>query len=346
MSYELRDDIAPQIPHDRLSGRDGPYLAEPGLVDAANVALSLELPLLLTGQPGCGKTDFAFVVANALARLGTGIPEKPLECHIRSDSRARDLLYHYDPLLRFTDGQHGGETGRAKAEDARNYIELRGLGLALTSRTRHVVLIDEIDKAPRDLPNDLLREMDRGEFEIAEIPADVDRDLGAHTGSSLRRIMTRPLGDDGRKLPKPVVVITSNVERQLPEAFLRRCIFYHIRFPGQERLRKIVEARHPDGPTRLFDSVIPIFLAAREIPNLTKKPSTAEMLDWIAALQLFKPGGIRPILDAFAKCVDRDGKVHDARLRWHRLPAVGCLFKLREDLDLAGKWYAKASEAG
>ena len=355
-----------RIPYRGLRGRDGhPYIAHSTLIDAANVALILERPLLLTGEPGCGKTDFAFVVAHALADLEVGPrsepeagssgnigassaaehdPGKPLECYIRSDTRARDLLYSYDALLRFADGHHGGEAGRSRAGDARNYIELQALGIAFTSPVRRVVLIDEIDKAPRDLPNDLLRELERGTFEIAEIPAALhQRDQAAgrrpvceRTGVALQRLMQRPPG-----APKPMVVITSNVERQLPEPFLRRCVFYHIEFPDHDDLRTIVALRFGDRDPPFLDTLVDIFLQAREIPDLVKKPSTAELLDWVIALDHFEPDHAHDNTVSFVQSLDDRARVRHPQTRWRDLLAAGCLFKLREDLETAARWYAE-----
>ncbi len=229
----------PRILADRLRGRERHvYQADPGLLAAANAALALGMPLLLTGEAGCGKTDFAYAVAHALStdpEVETS-KSKLLECYVRSDSRAQDLLYHYDALSRFGDAHHGGEAGKQRAEEVRNYIELRDLGRALMSSSLRVVLIDEIDKAPRDLPNDLLRELDQGHFEIPEIPAaDFPADASAKSGDrgqpidsdrplTYRNQMRRPEGAH-----KPMVIITSNVERQLPDPFLRRCVFFHPR---------------------------------------------------------------------------------------------------------------------
>lgn len=351
----FRSDLTPRIPETGLRGREGEYHADPALVNAANVALALDLPLLLTGEPGCGKTDFAFVAANALADLAFGedAPSKErevLECHVRSDSRARDLLYHYDALLRFTEGHHGGDAGRARAEDARHYIELQPLGVALTSPVRRVLLIDEIDKAPRDLPNDLLRELDRHEFEIPEIPdAAADRDpvRDRTTGAVLLRTMKHSDQD------KPFIVITSNVERQLPDAFLRRCVFYHIEFPDSARLRSIVRSRleklkndtrfaarvkELEADTPFVDRVVRIFEKARA-PKSIKPPSTAELLHWIEAMTCFPARDMRAAIEAFDRAVGDDGMVKGGR-RWTELPAAGCLFKLREDGEAAHKRYA------
>lgn len=323
----LHPDAQPAIGKDQsLRGRDGPYLADSGLIAAANVALTMGMPLLLTGEPGCGKTDFASVLANALEA-----PEL-LECHIRSDTSARDLLYHYDALLRFADGQHGGEEGRKRATDARHYVELQALGLALMSDSRRVILLDEIDKAPRDLPNDLLRELDRGEFEIPEIRRQQSgSSVNDPAGYPLARVMTRPSSASA-----PVVVITSNVERQLPDPFLRRCVFYHIPAPDKQRLRDIVRARFPGEQPLQLDILVDIYVSAREIPDLVKKPSTAELLAWVGALaRTFNARDVRTAIAGFHGALAEKGVLRHATLRWPSLPAAACLFKLREDLDTA-----------
>ncbi|MBL9005224.1 MAG: AAA family ATPase [Myxococcales bacterium] len=258
-----------EIDGHELYGREGQrYLAEPELVAAANAALYLEMPLLLTGEPGCGKTHFAWAAAWGLHR--TQAPDamyqlehapQPLLCQVRSDSRARDLLYSYDAVRRFGDAQHGGDAGKIRAADARQYIELGGLGRALMDTTRKVVLIDEIDKAPRDLPNDLLHELDVGDFEIPEIPSSLPDDVMRHLpatveshGIALVRQLRRPVMRDAhplRRVPKPLVIITSNVERQLPDAFLRRCVFFHIEFPDRTRLTAILLDHLRGSVTRL-----------------------------------------------------------------------------------------------
>lgn len=227
----------PRIRAERLRGREGHvYRADAGLLAAANAALALEMPLLLTGEAGCGKTDCAYAVASALVEDREVTPGESdlLECYVRSDSRAQDLLYQYDALGRFGDASHGGPAGARRAEEVRNYIELRPLGRALMSAGLRVVLIDEIDKAPRDLPNDLLRELDQGHFEIPEIPAADDQSgetatpIDPDRPLTFRNQMRRPEG-----ARKPMVIITSNVERQLPDPFLRRCVFFHIPFPSR-----------------------------------------------------------------------------------------------------------------
>lgn len=319
----------PLFERERMRGRDGkPFLADDDLLAAANVALALGRPLLLTGEPGCGKTDFAFAAATSLLedrREGTE-HRRPLEQYIRSETRARDLLYHYDAVRRFGDAQAGGEPGRRRAAFPQNYVSLEPLGQALVSPVRKIVLIDEIDKAPRDLPNDLLRELDQGGFEIPEIPetqnAPAEDIEPRHRG--LQRHMLPPSG-----ARKPLVIITSNVERQLPDAFLRRCIFYYIPFPSQERLGEILDSRYPDLPVWLKTNALGLLWELRESFRLTKKPATAELLDWIGVLRtVFDPAAARqPLEDALAR-LGRGEPVP-----WRTIPALGCLVKLREDLE-------------
>jgi MoxR-like ATPase len=317
------------IPAADLCGQYGPYIAPAALVHAANTALGLELPLLLTGEPGCGKSDFSWVAAKALGH------DEPLRCHIRSDTRARDLLYHYDALVRFGDAQHGD---RDRARDPRNYIALRPLGAALMTRGRRpVVLIDEIDKAPRDLPNDLLHELDEGRFEIPEI-GDFESSQPAfdrtHKEIALVRFMERTAATR-----KPLVVITSNAERQLPEPFLRRCVFFHIPPPRREWLAEIARARFPDGDPTLLLDLVSIFFALRQHRELVKPPTTAEMLNWIAALtKLYDPRDARIPIRAFTAAVkEGGGKLPPgSELSWAELPGLVCLLKLNEDLEAVG----------
>ncbi len=313
---------------DPFLGRRGrPYRPHKDLVAAANVALALDAPLLLTGEPGCGKTDFAFAAATALcaasARIRETVPQTPLECYVRSDTRAQDLLYMYDAVRRFGDAQHG------ESRDARDYIELQALGRALMSRERRVVLIDEIDKSPMDLPNDLLRELDQGNFEIPEIPSGVS-EVTSH-GILLRRQMRRP---DGARLP--LVVITSNVERQLPDAFLRRCVFYHIEFPDRAALLQILvdnlqELLPPDSP--VLSAMVDIFLSLRSYPyKLTKPPATAELLAFGRGLLTGYPkeeGVVTRVLN-FARGLSSETVMERP---WRSLPGLTCLVKLREDLE-------------
>lgn len=316
--------VNPQIPFEGLEGQYGRYIAEPALVHAANTALGLEMPLLLTGWPGCGKSDFACVAAKALGHDG------PLRFHVRSDTRARDLLYSYDALVRFGDMQHGQHE---RAQDPRHYVSLRPLGAALMSPGRRpVVLIDEIDKAPRDLPNDLLHEIDEGWFEIPEIgdlPIDAPPPVWdrTHTNIELKREMKRPPGQ-----LKPLVIITSNAERQLPEAFLRRCIFFPIPPPNIEQLINIAIARFPDQPPELMKSLATVFHAFRESHSFVKTPTTAEMLNWIHALsRLYDLSAMKAQMQDFVNAL-----IQKAKPKWNILPALGCLLKMEEDFEIVG----------
>jgi MoxR-like ATPase len=342
-----------RIPPQGLVGRDRkPYLPDHGLLVAANTAIALGRPLLLTGEPGCGKTDFAWAVAQHLDGRRTGPRQGLCECHVRSDTRARDLLYHYDALRRFGDAQHGDQQAKRAAEDPRNYVELQPLGLALVAPIRQVVLIDEIDKAPRDLPNDLLRELERGEFEIPEIPVLLADDAvttrfapwGEKGQQPLRRQMKPPVGEERR----PIIIITSNVERQLPDAFLRRCVFYHIRFPDKDRLSEILRKRRADTAARVdvsaqarddayIDCVVSLFLALRTHAGLHKKPSTAELLDWTGGLdEAYAFDGVFARIGALAGALDTK-TAKFTNYTWHDVPGLSCLLKLREDLDALGE---------
>ena len=318
-------------PHDRipttgLRGQYGPYLATESLVHAANTAVGLGLPLLLTGEPGSGKSDFGWVAAHALGL------DAPLRCQVRSGTTAKELLYHFDALVRFADAQHGDKD---RAKDPRHYVTLQPLGRALMSKTRQVVLIDEIDKAPRDLPNDLLWELDEGHFEIAEID-DKPRATTVFderlTSVPLQRRMERPDGAE-----RPLLVITSNSERQLPDAFLRRCVFFHIPSPKDSDLVNIALERFPDDPPKLVTSLVEIFAALRRVEHLTKKPSTSELLNWIEAMtKIYDRGEVKMAKDAFCSALQRgDGKLTaKSPQQWSDLPGLQCLVKLREDLDL------------
>lgn len=326
------------------NGRDGaPYHPSPALVAAANTALLLHTPLLLAGEPGCGKTDFAWYAARALATAlkdPQAATATPLECYVRSDLRARDLLYQYDALARFADAQHPRPSDPQRAQDARHYIALQSLGIGLMSPVQKVVLIDEIDKAPRDLPNDLLREMDQGSFTIPEIPEVTEGTItdAFSTGIELKRRMQRPTD-----APRPLVIVTSNAERQLPDAFLRRCVFFHIPFPEEAELQTILKERFPghmsqsgpSGPVRasaVIADAVTISKALRDPANrLTKPPGTAEIIGFVRAL--LEPGResdwqtCRPLAE-LAQLVRSD-----ARVPWRKLPALHCLIKLKEDLD-------------
>jgi MoxR-like ATPase len=260
------------------------YIAEPGLRDAVNVALLLGQPLLVTGDPGTGKTQLAGSIAHEL-----GLP-RPLVFLAKTTSTARDLFYRYEALAHFHDAHF-----QEKAMAVEQYITYEALGLAILLAgdpassapylppemckdrpTRSVVLVDEIDKAPRDLPNDVLNEIEQMSFQVREAGKEF-------TASPAYR---------------PIIVMTSNSERNLPEAFLRRCVFYHIEFPDAKRLRTIVERRlgpnHPLSPTAL-DHAVAHFQEIRKAP-LTRKPATAECLAWLRVLSSMDldPGDLKP----------------------------------------------------
>ena len=327
-----------------MKGREGkPYKPAPELLEAVNVALACDMPLLLTGEPGCGKTDLAWAVASVLDRTrGDGQDRGLLECHVRSDTRARDLLYHYDAVRRFGDGQLRDEAARDRAQHAANYVTLQPLGRAIVSHHRRVVLIDEIDKAPRDLPNDLLRTLDERRFEIPEIVADPS---GAESHGHLLRPTMKPR--DGAECS--LIVITSNVERQLPEPFLRRCVFYHIEFPHEERLQDILKAHFEGTGGETRDKALRVFLELRRVPGLTKKPATAELLTWMQALTtVFDPGKVEGSLRAFAGEEAGEKAGEKKRPAWRELPGLSSLLKLREDLETIGAsgTTARAGAAG
>jgi MoxR-like ATPase len=225
------------------------YIATEDLRIAVNAAIVLERPLLIKGEPGTGKTLLAEEIAGAL-----GAPL--LSWHIKSTTKAQQGLYEYDAVSRLRDSQ----LGDARVSDIRHYIKRGKLWDAFVSPERPVLLIDEIDKADIEFPNDLLLELDRMEFFVYE------------TGETVRAAR------------RPIVVITSNNEKELPDAFLRRCFFHYIRFPDTETMRAIVEAHYPDIKKRLVEEALRIFFDLREAPGLKKKPSTSELLDWLKLL--------------------------------------------------------------
>jgi MoxR-like ATPase len=232
----------------RFEGTDT-YIATDDLMMAVNAAITLERPLLIKGEPGTGKTLLAIEVARALGR--------PLfEWHIKSTMKAQHGLYEYDAVSRLRDSQ----LGDAKVHDIRNYIVRGMLWQAFTSDTPAVLLIDEIDKADIEFPNDLLRELDRMEFYVYET-------------QELVKARHRPL-----------VVITSNNEKELPDAFLRRCFFHYIRFPDHATMEKIVHVHFPGIKKQLLREALERFFELREVPGLKKKPSTSELLDWLKLL--------------------------------------------------------------
>lgn len=222
------------------------YVATEDLTVAVNAAVTLERPLLVKGEPGTGKTELARQVAQ-----GLGLPL--IEWHVKSTTKAQQGLYEYDAVSRLRDSQLGDE----RVHDVRNYIRKGKLWQAFSAHAKVVLLIDEIDKADIEFPNDLLQELDRMEFHVYE------------TGETIRAAH------------RPVVIITSNNEKELPDAFLRRCFFHYIRFPDIDTMRAIVEVHFPGIKPALLTAALTQFYELREIPGLKKKPSTSEVLDWL-----------------------------------------------------------------
>ncbi|MFN9732012.1 MAG: AAA family ATPase [Pseudomonadota bacterium] len=232
----------------RFEGTDR-YVATDDLRLAVNAAIALQRPLLVKGEPGTGKTLLAQEVARAM--------DAPLiEWHVKSTTKAQHGLYEYDAVSRLRDSQ----LGDPKVADIGNYIVPGKLWEAFESERRAVLLIDEVDKADIEFPNDLLRELDRMDFHVHETRVTV------------------------RARHRPVVVITSNNEKELPDAFLRRCFFHYIRFPDGETLQKIVDVHFPGIKRELVNEALGAFLGLREVPGLKKKPSTSELLDWLKLL--------------------------------------------------------------
>tara|TARA_B100000686_G_C16602603_1_gene869456 strand:+ start:265 stop:1107 length:843 start_codon:yes stop_codon:yes gene_type:complete len=225
------------------------YVATDDLMTAVNAAITLERPLLVKGEPGTGKTLLAMEVAEAL--------EMPFyEWHIKSTTKANHGLYEYDAVSRLRDSQLGDD----RVEDINNYIKRGMLWEAFVSEEPAVLLIDEIDKADIEFPNDLLRELDRMEFYVYETKETI------------------------KAVNRPVVIITSNNEKELPDAFLRRCFFHYIRFPEQDTMEKIVNVHFPEIKKRLLKEAMEVFFNVRGISGIKKKPSTSELLDWIKLL--------------------------------------------------------------
>jgi MoxR-like ATPase len=232
----------------RFEGSDN-YVATDDLRVAVNAAIAPERPLLVKGEPGTGKTMLAMEVARAL-----GMPI--IEWHIKSTTKAHMGLYEYDAVARLRDGQLGEE----RARDIRNYIKKGKLWEAFTAPKRPVLLIDEIDKADIEFPNDLLQELDRMEFYVYE----TDETIKAKV--------------------RPVVIITSNNEKELPDAFLRRCFFHYIKFPDDQTMNAIIDVHFPGIKKRLVSEALATFYKMRDVPGLKKKPSTSELLDWLKLL--------------------------------------------------------------
>ncbi|MGR3501134.1 AAA family ATPase [Pseudaestuariivita sp.] len=225
------------------------YVATDDLTVAVNAAVTLERPLLVKGEPGTGKTELARQVASALGL-------EMIEWSIKSTTKAQQGLYEYDAVSRLRDSQ----LGDARVEDVSNYIKRGKLWQAFDADKKVVLLIDEIDKADIEFPNDLLQELDRMEFHVYET------------------------GETVKARHRPIVIITSNNEKELPDAFLRRCFFHYIQFPEAETMRKIVEVHHPDIKAQLLETALTQFYELRETPGLKKKPSTSEVLDWLKLL--------------------------------------------------------------
>ena len=234
----------------RFTGTDS-YVATEDLMIAVNAAVALERPLLVKGEPGTGKTVLAHEIAAAL--------DRPLiQWHVKSTTKAQQGLYEYDAVARLRDSQLGDE----RVHDIKNYIAQGKLWEAFSADVKPVLLIDEIDKADIEFPNDLLLELDRMEFHVYE---------------TRETIVAKE---------RPIVIITSNNEKELPDAFLRRCFFHYISFPDEDTMRQIVQVHHPDVQKRLVSDAMNVFYGIREVPGLKKKPSTSELLDWIKLLMV------------------------------------------------------------
>ncbi len=260
------------------------YVTTEALLIAVNAAIVLERPLLIKGEPGTGKTMLAEEVAGAL--------QLPLvQWHIKSTTKAQQGLYEYDAVSRLRDSQLGEE----RVHDIANYIRRGKLWEAFISEQRTVLLIDEIDKADIEFPNDLLQELDRMEFYVYEL----DRTITA--------------------VHRPIVMITSNNEKELPDAFLRRCFFHYIDFPDHATLEKIIAVHYPDIKKSLVKEALEVFFEVREIPGLKKKPSTSELIDWLKLL----------LSDDIPESVLRDRDANNAIP-----PLYGALIKNEQDLHM------------
>lgn len=254
------------------------YVVTIELMNAVNVAIALQKPLLIKGEPGTGKTMLANSISDALGK-------ELIVWSIKSTTKAHDGLYVYDTVQRLYDSQFG----EGDVADIAKYIKLGKLGEAFTSDEQVVLLIDEIDKADLEFPNDLLWELDRMEFYINETKETV------------------------KTKTRPIVIITSNAEKELPDAFLRRCIFHYIEFPNKEKMKEIIKVHYGDLDKRLVEKSIEAFYQVREMDDVQKKPSTSELLDWIQALMI---SGIK--IDKLAE----------------EMPFVGVLLKKNQDIDV------------
>jgi MoxR-like ATPase len=253
------------------------YLTNDALEAAVDASLALQRPLLVRGEPGTGKTLLAEAITEA---LGTELIHWP----VKSTTRAQDGLYVYDTVQRLYDSRFGD----GDVKDIRRYIKMGPLGRAFSAGKRVVLLIDEVAKADLEFPNDLLHELDRMRFVVSET------------------------GDEVVARERPIVVITSNNEKELPDAFLRRCVFHFIDFPDQELMRRIVKVHHPDIDRDLVDQAVVAFYQLRDLPRIRKRPSTSELIDWIAVLRRAGVGGERFVRE---------------------LPFLGVLLKKEQDLE-------------
>ena len=265
----------------QFTGTEG-YIVSPALVEAVNCSIALQRPLLIKGEPGTGKTLLALHVAQ-----GLGLPME--SWHIKSTSKAAEGLYVYDTLQRLNDARFG----EGEVSNIRRYIKLGPLGRVFSAPKRQVLLIDEIDKADLEFPNDILLEIDEMRFTVMET------------------------GDEIAAQERPVVIITSNNEKELPDAFLRRCVFHFIDFPDVPLMKQIVDVHHPNLDNQLLDQVLIKFYWLRGQNDLRKKPSTSELIDWIAALL-------------------RSG-VSSQQLESH-IPFLGSLLKNEQDTEALGEY--------
>ncbi|MDR1778485.1 MAG: MoxR family ATPase [Clostridiales Family XIII bacterium] len=253
------------------------YVVTPELQNAVNVAMALKKPLLIKGEPGTGKTMLALAISEALGK-------QLIIWNIKSTTKAQDGLYVYDTVQRLYDSQFG----EGNVADIAQYIKLGKLGEAFTAEEQTVLLIDEIDKADLEFPNDLLWELDQMEFYIPETKETV------------------------KAKQRPIVIITSNAEKELPDAFLRRCIFHYIEFPDEEKMEEIVRVHYPELEKGLVDKAIESFYEIRKMNDLQKKPSTSELLDWLQALDI---AGV------------------DTKRISKEFPFLGVLLKKNQDID-------------